>query len=98
MSSSIRSLGQKIKALAASEIPFDEAERLLVATQPKPEPVDTVSRARQERLEYAELLGLEDTHVLSRENRLTRWLGLDICPPSGKDEDAPSTSEARSEA
>jgi hypothetical protein len=40
-------------------------------------PVSTAERARAERLEFAELLGLEETRQLSREARLRQWMGAD---------------------
>jgi hypothetical protein len=82
MSSSVRSLAARIRALAEAEIPFDEAERLLRVTVTQP---DTATRAHEERRETAELLGLDSTHILSREARLRRWLGVDLAhPPEGE--------------
>lgn len=76
--SAIRSIAARVRALAEHDVDFGEAERMLTATRRRPTAVPTAERAAQERREYAELLGLDVSHTISREARLRRWLGIDV--------------------
>jgi hypothetical protein len=81
-------LDQIIAALAEQDVSPREAQRLLAAhlrrkrRQPEAKEMTTAERARAERLEFAEEIGLyEDDHALAQAARLRRGLGWDIAPP-----------------
>lgn len=60
-----------MRELAEAGVPFTEAQAIYASEA-------IAERAREQRLEFAELMGLELTRDVSREARMRRWNALDL--------------------